>query len=434
MSNSTAEVILVGAGVIGSAAALELARGGRRVVVVDKAGGPGHGSTSASSAVVRFNFSTLDGVATAWESRHCWLAWEEHLGFRDDAGMASLEVTGLAMLDVPHAPRERFTPLLEHVGVPFEEWDADRLIEQIPGLDVGRYWPPVPVDSKEVFKESTQTLGAIYTPDAGYVEDPALAAHNLAAAARAIGAVFTFNRRVVEVRRGADRVQGVTLDNGDRIDAPVLVNAAGPWSGGLNRIAGVGGEFAVDVRPMRQEVHEVVAPPSHRDRKPGPSIADMDGGIYLRPAGGGRMLVGGTEPECDPFEWIDDPDRADPRPTAERYRAQTLRAARRLRGLMVPNRPVGVAGVYDVSSDWTPIYDRTDLPGYYVAMGTSGNQFKNAPLAGRFVATLVDAVEGGHDHDHDPVAYYAEHTGHTIDLGSFSRKRCATESTRSVIG
>lgn len=49
-----------------------------------------------------------------------------------------------------------------------------------------------------------------------------------------------------------------------------------------------------------------------------------------------------------------------------------------------------------------PIYDRTDLPGFYVAMGTSGNQFKNAPPAGRFLATLVERVEAGHDHDRDP--------------------------------
>ena len=63
---------MVGAGVIGAATALELARAGRRVVVVDQLPGPGRGSTSASSAVVRFNYSTLDGVATAWESMHCW--------------------------------------------------------------------------------------------------------------------------------------------------------------------------------------------------------------------------------------------------------------------------------------------------------------------------------------------------------------------------
>jgi glycine/D-amino acid oxidase-like deaminating enzyme len=64
------------------------------------------------------------------------------------------------------------------------------------------------------------------------------------------------------------------------------------------------------------------------------------------------------------------------------FEAQVTRAARRLTGLSVPTVPKGVVGVYDVADDWTPIYDRTELDGFYVAIGTSGNQFKNAPLAG----------------------------------------------------
>jgi glycine/D-amino acid oxidase-like deaminating enzyme len=94
-----------------------------------------------------------------------------------------------------------------------------------------------------------------------------------------------------------------------------------------------------------------------------------------------------------------------------------------------------VAGVYDVAQDWTPIYDRTELDGFYVAMGTSGNQFKNAPLVGRFLATLIEKVEAGHDHDNDPLTYVGEHTGNTINLGAFSRKRVVNEhSTGTVMG
>ena len=97
--------------------------------------------------------------------------------------------------------------------------------------------------------------------------------------------------------------------------------------------------------------------------------------------------------------------------------------------------PRGITGVYDVASDWTPIYDRTALDGYYVAMGTSGNQFKNAPLAGRFMAAIVDAVENGHDHDADPVRYAGQYTGVNVNLGTFSRKRPVnTASSGTVMG
>jgi len=145
------------------------------------------------------------------------------------------------------------------------------------------------------------------------------------------------------------------------------------------------------------------------------------------------LYVGGTEPECDPFEWLDDPDQATAFATAERFQAQVLRAARRLPRLNVPNRISGIAGVYDVASDWTPIYDRTDLDGFYVAIGTSGNQFKNAPLAGRFIATLIEAVEAGHDHDSDPLHYRGEYTEHEINLGAFSRKRAVNAASSGTV-
>jgi sarcosine oxidase, subunit beta len=164
-------------------------------------------------------------------------------------------------------------------------------------------------------------------------------------------------------------------------------------------------------------------------------VSDLDLGVYLRAAPGDVMMVGGTEPRCDPLGWIDDPGAVDPFPTAASFEAQVTRAARRFPGLRVPPRPKGIVGVYDVADDWTPIYDRTDLDGFYVAMGTSGNQFKNAPMAGLMMATLITAVENGHDHDADPVRCHGEYTGRTVNLGTFSRKRPVnTASSGTVMG
>jgi len=386
--------------------------------------------------MVRFNYSTWDGVATAWESKHCWENWVEHLECRDDSGLAAFVRTGYVMLDVPVAPRDRVTALFDHIGVPYEEWDAATLSARVPGIDVGKYWPPKRVDDDRFFAHAAGELGAFYTPDAGFVNDPQLAAHNLAAAARRRGATFVFNRAVAHVDTRGDRVRCITLSDRARVAAPILINAAGPWSGAFNRLAGVGAEFTVGVRPMRQEVHQVAAPPDYRQNSEmGPAIADLDLGTYMRPAPGDYLLIGGTEPACDPFEWVDDPDQVNPRATAASFQAQVTRAARRIPGLAVPNTPTGIAGVYDVADDWTPIYDRTDLPGFYVAIGTSGNQFKNAPLAGRFIATLVDGVEAGRDHDAEPLRYKCEYTGHTINLGAFSRKReINVNSSGTVMG
>jgi sarcosine oxidase, subunit beta len=214
------------------------------------------------------------------------------------------------------------------------------------------------------------------------------------------------------------------------------VNCAGPWSARVNAAAGVGADFTIGVRPLRQEVHHLAAPDGYNDGdRLGPMVADPDLGVYVRAAPGNVMLVGGGEPECDPLEWLDDPDDFRPHPTAALFERQVTRAARRFPGLRVPPQPKGIAGVYDVASDWTPIYDRTGLDGYYVAMGTSGNQFKNAPTVGLMMAALILAVEGGHDHDATPVAYKCRHTGHAIDLGAFSRRRESNaDSTGTVMG
>jgi len=171
---------------------------------------------------------------------------------------------------------------------------------------------------------------------------------------------------------------------------------------------------------LRQEVHYLQAPPGYNSRTGlGPSIADMDLGTYIRASPGDNIIVGGTEPECDVLEWIADPDESNLAVTAESFARQATRAARRLSTLRVPTTPKGVSGVYDVTEDWQPIYDRTSLPGFYVAVGTSGNQFKNAPLVGRLMATLVERVEAGHDHDKNPVKVPGDYTQNVINLGAF---------------
>ncbi|MEM8689841.1 MAG: FAD-binding oxidoreductase, partial [Pseudomonadota bacterium] len=88
-----------------------------------------------------------------------------------------------------------------------------------------------------------------------------------------------------------------------------------------------------------------------------------------------------------------------------------------------------------VADDWIPIYDCSSVPGYYMAIGSSGNQFKNAPIAGAMMAHLIANVQAGHDHDADPVHFTGPYTGVDIDIGFYSRKRKINkESSFSVLG
>ena len=109
--------------------------------------------------------------------------------------------------------------------------------------------------------------------------------------------------------------------------------------------------------------------------------------------------------------------------------------ALRFPSLAIPNHPKGIADLYDVTDDWMPIYDKSDLRGYYMAIGTSGNQFKNAPMAGVMMTELIEACEGGHDHDRDPVKVKCRYTDSTLNVGFYSRNReINQDSSFSVLG
>ena len=95
----------------------------------------------------------------------------------------------------------------------------------------------------------------------------------------------------------------------------------------------------------------------------------------------------------------------------------------------------GVVSLYDVSDDWIPIYDKSDLPGYYMAIGTSGNQFKNAPVAGVLMSELVEYCESGNDHDNKPLSINLKYINKDINLKFYSRNReINKESSMSVLG
>jgi sarcosine oxidase subunit beta len=425
---------IIGGGIMGCSIALELARRGYSPLVLDKGPGPGAGSTSSSSAIIRFNYSTPDAVKLAWESAHMWTRWVDHLGVDDELGMARFVRTGQLVLDSPATPLRKVQALFDEVGVPYESLEAADLHQRFPSLDLGRYYPPKPVDDESFWDDNLGELAAYLTPDAGFIDDPALAAHNLMVAASAAGATFRFHTEVVGIRRHDGRVTAVQLSGGEVLPCAIVVNASGPYSSNVNKLAGLAGAAGVSTRALRQEVDVLPAPHGFAIDDGGIIVTDADLGTYFRPHLGGTLIAGGVEPECDALEWVDDPDCYNDMPTAEVWAAQTTRVARRLPDIGVPIRPTGVAALYDVSTDWVPIYDRSDVDGFYLAIGTSGNQFKNAPMVGPIMGEIIAACEAGRDHDVDPVSVSCPLTGNVIDAGHFSRTRPVHSTTNSVLG
>ncbi|MCP4843494.1 MAG: FAD-binding oxidoreductase [Actinomycetia bacterium] len=422
--NDRYDAIIVGAGIIGAAIAFELAKKGYSTLNLDKLPASGYGSTSNSCAIVRAHYSTYDGVAMAYEGFSYWKDWAGYLDAEDERGHALYMQCGtvLFMLDGGH--HEKVLPLFDQVDVPYEVWDNETLAERVPFFEHGTHGEPCrPEDDRFWAEPEGELIGALFTPDSGYVSDPQLATHNLQRAAEAVGGEFRFNAEVADVRRAGGRVAGVTLSDGTGIDAPIVVNVAGPHSFVINRMAGVYESMNIKTRALRHEVHHVPSPAGIDYEDDGLHTSDSDLAIYVRPESGNNILIGSEDPACDDQVWVDDPDDYDNVVSDAQWNAQVLRLARRMPTLGVPNEKKGIVDLYDVSDDWIPIYDRTDLDGFYVAIGSSGNQFKNAPVAGYCMAELIDAIENGHDHDTDPLVVTGVYTGLEMNMGFYRRNR-----------
>lgn len=430
------DAIIIGAGIIGASTAFELAKKGYKTLNLDKLGAAGAGSTINTCAIIRTHYSTLEGTAIAYESYLHWKSWADYLQVDDERGYAEFRETGFLVLC--DGSRDMAAILENHrkLGIPFEEWSPETLQERMPFLDLNTYYPPRRPGDEKFGEPNGRTLaGAVFFPGGGYVNDPQLSVHNVQRAAEAKGATFRFRAEVSEIRREDGHVIGITLQGGEEIDAPVVVNVAGPHSFVINRMAGVEDSMKIKTRALRHEVHFVPEPDEYDSRKHGFVTSDDDIGGYCRPETGDLLLVGSQDPECDPKEWIENPDKFNRDVSEGQWQAQVFRLAQRIPNLPIPGQAKGIVDLYDVSDDWIPIYDKSDLAGFYLAVGTSGNQYKNGPIAGLLMAEVIDACEKGHDHDEDPVKVECPITGLVLNAGFYSRNReINQDSSFSVLG
>ena len=330
---------------------------------------------------------------------------------------------------------ERHKRFSSELGCPHEDWNAATILERLPIYALDSFAPPKRMDDAEFgLPNGARIDGAVFWPKAGYVTDPALSAQNLMDAAVQNGARVRGGVEVVGILTQGARVKGVRLAGGEEIHAPVVVNVAGPGSSGINRMAGVMEDMTIETRALRQEGVHVPAPPGFDFEAQGMIVSDGDIGCYCRPETGNHILIGSEDPECDPHDWQEG-DTSYSRDFTDQWTTQALRYAQRVPSLGIPSRMTGVVDLYDASTDWIPIYDQSSLAGFYMACGTSGNQYKNAPVAGKLMAALIEYCEAGNDHDATPLRFRLPHIGREIDAGFYSRKRpINADSSFSVLG
>lgn len=377
----TAEVVVVGAGIIGSSIAFQLARHGvESVVAVDKGRGPAEGSTGASSSIVRCRYTHPEVVRVAYHGQESYGNWSEFTGLSETrSGLQRLGV--LWLMGEPAEKVEADAAKLVSQGVEARAIGPDEMTAMFPALNPCG----VPFDLDDEDDHVCVPGDAfLFEPRGGYA-DPVGANQDLIEAARDRGVAVEFNSQVTAVLKDAGRVTGVRLTDGSEISAGLVINAAGPWCNQLNELAGA--HLRWTLTPTRIQTVYRTWP---ADLGPLPVAADNSTGIYFRPQSGGQQVLIGSVLAEDEEEIVDDPDEFKRVPDAEFTDMKLAAFQHRVPALATRGRVSGVAGLYTINrEDVHPVVGPSGVDGFWVANGFSGHGFKLAPAVGSMVAQAV---------------------------------------------
>ena len=371
----TADIVIVGAGVMGASIAFHLAlRKAGRILVVDK-DHVGRGGSGRSSALIRMHYSFPAEVQLALVSLRMFERWAELVG-----ETSLFQKTGFVRIVHPNETEQ----LRRNVAMQHELGVNVRLISQADLRELERDWV---VD---------EVQEAAYEPDSGY-GDGAGVANDFLARARELGVAYSPRTRVTSFRIEAGKVRGVVTDQGE-VSAPKVVAASGPWTRPLFAEAGY------DL-PIETEYHQVaILKNAPGMRSGGCACIDSVSATYFRPDGPDKFLVGdfyGKRPI--------DPDDFPQRASDESLEELIERACRRIPKLENAEVMRGVTGVYDMTPDCRPLLG--EIPGtagLYVCAGFSGMGFKISPAIGLVMSELL--VDG---------------RGKTVDITAFAPNRFA---------
>jgi sarcosine oxidase subunit beta len=381
----TADVVIVGAGVQGASLAFHLALRGVRVAVVERSS-VGAGATGRSSGFVRMHYDLELEARLAWASFPYFTGWAERVGDGDPGFVRTgfLQLVPAAFADALRAN----VATHRRIGIESSVVGPDDAARIVPGMTVD------------------DVAAAAWEPASGYA-DPTGTAAGFLAAARRLGATYAAGVRATGVRLDGDRVAGVEAADG-RIDAPVVVVAAGAWSAELARTAGV----EIPVQPWRHDTGYFGLPPERPSDIP--IVLDHAGAVYFRPEGRELLLVG--------LETGNDvggsPDRPLAGPGEGILEAMVDRVCRRVPWMAAGDLRTIHGGQDGMTPDQRAILGpagATGPDGLWLDCGFSGSGFKTAPAIG---ASLAEWIVDGRPS--------------TVDIGAFSLGRFA--AGRPLVG
>ncbi len=361
---SRADVVIVGGGVVGCSVAYHLLTEGFgvRVVVVERDPAYTRASSALAMGGIRQQFSSALNVSMVQTSLPFWRDFDERMARAGHAARANFRQRGYLFL-VEHAQAPRFEERIERqrsCGAHLERLDLDALRALVPGLFVD------------------DLAFGVLGPEDGYAE-PRQVLDGFRSLAIDAGTEFMAGE-VVAVARSGDRVGGVTLKDGERIDTEAVVNAAGAWAAQLGAMAGLD----LPIRPVRQHLFcaDLTEPWPHRF----PMVVDPTGVHWRHRDAAGkpdRIVVAKTridEPagenfECDASRWESE------------FLPPLLRRMPGLRGLKMER---GWVGLYEMTPDHNPLLGtHPSLAGFHLACGFSGHGLMMSPATGKMISEMI---------------------------------------------
>ncbi len=361
--SETADVVIVGGGLEGAAAAWALSQRGVTDVFVAERNTVGSGMTGKSSGIVRCHYGVSSLAAMATVGLEVFENPQHFLG--DHALDIGFRQTGYVVgVGAPNVENLRKSLAAQReVGVQTEEIDA---------ADVAAMWPWADLEPFAAFGWEAR----------GGYGDAYQTAQAFSVSARAAGVRVRQGTEVTALLTDGDKVTGVRLADGTEVSAGTVVIATGVWTRPL--LAPYGIDVPIEVH--REQIMMI---------KPGvdlgqvPVFSDLVSLQYIRPEPNGELLFGNSDLVALD---IADPDAYSNRADDAFVDLTVDKISTRFPGLADAAIASSYAGCYDVTPDWNPVISRTGIDGLIVAAGFSGHGFKIAPAVGRLVADLV--VEG----------------------------------------
>jgi len=354
---NSADVVIIGGGIVGSSIAWHLTEAGcRSVIVIEREAHQGKGSTGKSMGGVRAQFATPVNIRLSLYSIPFFNSFEDATGHPSGYRAQGYLFVATSEKHLDYL-RTNYRCQVEQGLKAVELLSAEEVVERAPEL------------------RSDDIIGGSFCSTDGFV-DPYSVMTGFMARAMERGAQLMRDTEAIGIEVDAHGVRGVQTAAGF-IAARTVVNAAGPWAGQVAKLAGVD----LPVEPLRRML--VPTEPFDKVSHKSPMVVDMSSGFHYRPEGLGLLLAWNDPTETPGFKTNFDPAFIEKILTRGVSRVPCLEEAE-----VNPRR--AWAGLYEMTPDHHPVLGPVaEVPGLYFANGFSGHGVMHSPATGRILSDLI---------------------------------------------